>query len=157
LRAEAKAFRKKIIGVLDDEMDQFLDDLERRVKGRLPKRQLLEGLEACARLLFSAEEVGKVQSMLLFSEKVVQEFMPGSIKMFESIGRTVVDADRVLLTSMYGLTNKEYNEAMKVREDIYIKVRAIFDKLSTRDKGRFFERLVSLMVLRSSLCAVVHL
>jgi DNA-binding MarR family transcriptional regulator len=157
LRAEAKAFRKKVIAILDDEMDLFLDDLEHRVRGRLPKRQVREGLEACALILISAEEVGKAESLLLSVEKVIQEFMPGSVKMLESIGRTVVDTERALLTTMFGLTNKEYDEAMKLREDTYNKVRTIFDKLSTRDKGRFSERLTSLMVLRSSLSAVVHL
>lgn len=157
LRIEAKAFKKNIEEILDDEADQLLDDLEKKAKGRVDKKQLQEGLEACALLLFSAEEVGKIESLLLFYGKLIEELMPGSAQLFESIGGKVVNPQRTLVTRIYGLTDEDYDESMKISEATRAKIGAVFEKLAPKDQKRFAERLASLMVLRSSMCAVVHL
>jgi|GEM_PF-6200219 len=157
LRAEARDFRERIENIIDDEVNQFLDELKRKAKGRIGKADLEKGLNACEAMLYATDELRNIQSRLLIFQQFVEEFAPKSIGLLENVAKRTVDVPRTLVKNFYGLTDEEYDKTLKEWEQIRANLTRVFEKLTPRDQRRLLERFASLMFVRTSLCAVVHL
>ena len=156
-RTEARSFRAKIEDILEDEVEEFLAELRRKARLKLGRKRVEEGMIPCEFVLTGPKDLGKLQSLVLYFRTMILEYVPGHRPPVELRGKKKVDLDQALLKKTYNLTEEELDANRRLGEDAMRKTRVMFESLSRKDRARLAERMYALMVLRSSLCAVIHL